>query len=382
MNFVISAEELNHTLSIVRNAVSRTMKPEMQGIHILAEGTGLKLFATDGIVSITGSVPATVLNEGSAIVPLMFADVISKQRGNEITVTLSGNSVQIASAGSRNKRSVSKISLITGEPVIPEDETEPAFIAKAGDLAKNLAEIQYAIAHDETRRVLNGAYLEVDSFGIRLTALDGFRLSSVPVSGSSAVKEKVGGIIPDKAVNLITKVLRVAEDTCEVKVGLDKKGIMVDTGEFRMRSGLIAGEYVDYRRIIPSGFKTEARVSKEDLSGAISRVALFSKENKQTLVTLHFSAESRTLMISANAQIGQAEEEIAMEFIGGQDPENIRIAFNVAYLNDTIRSIESEDLVFHMNGSISPAIINDGQSAKTNLLLPVRTFAAAESASA
>ena len=380
MNFIISAEELNHALSIVRNGVSsRSVKAEMSGIHMIAGKDGLKLFATDGMISITGKVPGTVLNEGSAIIPLMFADVINKMRGNEITVTLSGNSVQIASAGGRGKKSVAKVSIVTGEPSIPDLETETSFVSKAAELAKNLSEIQYAIAKDESRQVLNGAYLEVDPFEIRLTSLDGFRLSSVPVCGTSEVKDKVKGIIPDKAVNLITKVLRAAEDTCDVKVGLNEKGIVVDTGEFMIRSGLIAGEYIDYRRIIPNTFKTEVKVTKEDLSGAISRVALFSKENKQTLVTLNFSAENRSLMISANAEIGRADEEIAAEYIG--EPSDVSIAFNVAYLYDTIRAIESDELVFHMNGSIAPAIINDGQSAKTNLILPVRTFAT-ESASA
>lgn len=379
MNFIISAEELNHALSIVRNGVSsRSVKAEMSGIHMIAGKDGLKLFATDGMISITGKVPATVLNEGSAILPLMFADVINKMRGSGITVALSGNSVQISCADG-GKKSSAKVSLITGEPVIPEEETEISFVSKAGEFAKNLSEIQYAIARDESRQVLNGAYLEVDPSEIRLTALDGFRLSSVPVGGTSEVKDKAKGIIPEKAVNLITKVLRAAEDTCDVKVSLNEKGIVVDTGEFMIRSGLIAGEYIDYHRIIPHDFKTEIRVKKEDLSGAISRVALFSKENKQTLVKLKFSAADRMLMISANAEIGRADEEIEMEYIG--EPADVNISFNVGYLFDTIKAIESDELVFHMNGSIAPAIINDGQSVKTNLILPVRTFET-ESASA
>jgi len=140
-------------------------------------------------------------------------------------------------------------------------------------------------------------------------------------------------------------------------------------GNIRLSSVLLAGEYIDYRRILPGEFKTVAKASRTEVSDAIDRASLMAREGKNNLIKMSFHENS--LRVSSNAEMGDVEEELEAVLNG----ENIDIAFNSKYIVDVIRNVEDEDLYMHFNTSVSPCVVTPISGEEyLYLILPVRVF--------
>jgi DNA polymerase-3 subunit beta len=121
--------------------------------------------------------------------------------------------------------------------------------------------------------------------------------------------------------------------------------------------------------------KIQAKVKKDALMQALGRISVYTTGNKQPAVKLVFS--ENTLKISANSPFGNMEEEIDAEI---QGEGSLKIAFNANYLADTVKAIMMEDVIFKMGTSVSPVVVNDGETEKIELILPVRVYEAEEAA--
>ena len=150
---------------------------------------------------------------------------------------------------------------------------------------------------------------------------------------------------------------------------IDKGRMQCTFGNIRLSSVLLAGEYIDYRRILPSDFKTEALASKTNVQDAIERASLMAREGKNNLIKMSFRDD--ILKISSNAELGDVEEEMETSLNG--DP--IDIAFNARYITDVIRNVPDEDLCMKFNSNVSPCVVVPQRGDDyLYLILPVRVF--------
>ena len=140
-------------------------------------------------------------------------------------------------------------------------------------------------------------------------------------------------------------------------------------GNIRMSSVLLAGEYIDYRRILPTEFKTEARANRVSVQDAIDRASLMAREGKNNLIKMSFRED--LLKITSNAELGDVEEEMEASLVG--DP--VDIAFNARYITDVIRNVSDDDLCMKFNSSVSPCVVVPQTGDEyIYLILPVRVF--------
>ena len=233
-----------------------------------------------------------------------------------------------------------------------------------------ISHVVFAIATDESRQILTGSLLEVNRSEARLVALDGFRLAMYklfqPFELPAGV-EVVSAVIPGKVLNELTKILPDDDAFCTLLI--DKGRMQCTFGNIRLSSVLLAGEYIDYRRILPSDFKTEALANKSNVQDAIERASLMAREGKNNLIKMSFRDD--VLKISSNAELGDVEEEMEASLNG----EPIDIAFNARYITDVIRNVPDEELCMKFNSSVSPCVVVPQKGNDyLYLILPVRVF--------
>lgn len=374
MNIVLFSSEMQRLCNAAKMIAGTNRLTNNAGFKIIADNDGMTIrLACSGFnnsVFLLMNTTGTVIEPGEIDVPLMFADIVAKQNG-DLSISDAGNSVTISS-GSGKKKSISRVSKIGDYSLnIPDAKDDPVFVSKSKTLTDTISSIQYAISTDEGRMVLTGANLEVSGEGARITALDGFRLNSTAVDGEVKPGKEACGIIPGKTLSVAEKLFKmICDSDTDVAVSLGDGRFAFKTEEFVFSGGLLAGEYIDYKRIVPVSFEKQAKVNKSALMDALSRANVVIAGQRQSYLTISF--DEGTAVISSRSEVADVREEVDCEYTGN---EPFAINFNAQYLNDSIKAVKGDSVTIKLNSSVKPAVFcSDEQDTSINLVLPVRTF--------
>lgn len=370
MELTMNAQDLLDGLNIVTRALSaRPAKQILEGVLIEATDSGINLVCSDGNLTIENALTGTVKDTGRAVLPgKLFAELARKLPSGNVTIKVGSNHAAQFRCGAFR-------STVAGMNAMEYPEMAEINAAISVDIQQNrlrdmISRVVFAIASDETRQILTGCLLEISQDQARMVALDGYRLAMQKLSQPFMMpegKDMLKAIIPGRVLSELSRVLP-DEETFATLI-FDKNRMQCQFGNTKLTTVLLAGEYIDYRKILPTTFHTEARVSRHELQDAIDRASLMAREGKNNLVRLGFTEEKLT--IASNAEMGDVYEEMGARLMG--DP--IEIAFNAKYLSDVIRNIAEDELCMKFNTAVSPCIFcpvkGDGF---VYLLLPVRVF--------
>ena len=185
----------------------------------------------------------------------------------------------------------------------------------------------------------------------------------------SDVESSLSAIIPGRAVGDIGKLLKDGQDDfCTLSFQRNRLHInLMGTDIYVV---LVEGEYIDYRRILPTQFTTVLKADLETLRRCVDRAALIAREGSNNLVK--FRMEEGRLFIESNSEIGDVHEEMDAE----QEGNDLTISFNVKYMLDVVRNIEADRVEMCFNTAVTPCVITpEGNRDYLHLVLPVRTQA-------
>ncbi|MBE5768929.1 MAG: DNA polymerase III subunit beta [Clostridiales bacterium] len=370
MIFSMNAQDLLDGLNTVTRALAaRPAKQILEGVLIEAEDSTVVLTCSDGSLSIESTLTAQVTEPGRAVLPgKLFAELVRKLPGGTVNIKVGSNfGASISCMSSKSN--------LAG--MNPAEYPEMAQVNSGvniripqNQLKDMISRVVFAIATDESRQILTGCLLEVDRCEARLVALDGFRLAIQKVYQPFDLpenKELLKAVIPGRVLSELSKILLDEEDRCELL--FDKTRMQATFGNTRLSTVLLAGDYIDYRKILPPAFRTQASANRLEMQNAIDRASLMAREGKNNLVRLSFAGN--TLSITSNAELGDVHEE--MDAIISGDP--IDIAFNAKYIADVIRNISDEDLCMKFNTNVSPCVVTPRSGDQyLYLILPVRVF--------
>ena len=351
MRFGCSASKLIEGLQIVTKALAqRTTNPILEGVLIETDSNQIILTCSDERITIVTRIEARIEEAGRGVAPgKLFNEIIRRLPEGEVMISMNDKFVfNIRSSASKMNISGQDADLFPTLPAI-ENEREVSL-------------------PDDMREVLTGCLLEIENGEVNMVALDGFRLALCRMRCSD-VLEKFSAIIPGRAVSDIGKLLSGDENAFanlsfgggKLHIGLDRTDIYVI---------LVAGQYVNYRQILPKSFATKVVMDLEPFRRCVDRAQLIAREGNNNLLLLRIT--DGELVVEAHSQIGDVHEELDVQ----QDGANMNIAFNVKYLIDVVRYIDAEQIEIHLNNAVSPCIINPvGNSDYIHLVLPVRTSA-------
>ena len=370
MIFSMNAQDLLEGLNTVTRALSpRPAKQILEGVLISAEKNRVLLTCSDGSLTIEYTNEAAIQEEGETVIPgRLFTELIRKMPIGTVSISVAdGRNATIRCMKNRSTLAVMNpveypvgTTLSSGSIVkIPQKK-----------LKDMISHVSFAVATDESRQILTGCLLEVSRSEARIIALDGFRLAMQKLFQPFELPERVEvvkAVIPGKVISELARILQDDESFCNLMI--DNGRLQCTFGNIRLSSSLLAGEYIDYRRILPTEFKTEARANRNAVQEAIDRASLMAREGKNNLIKMSFRQD--VLRITSNAELGDIEEEMEASLNG----DDIDIAFNARYITDVIRNVSDDNLCMRFNTNVSPSVIvpQNGDDY-IYLILPVRVF--------
>ena len=368
MRFTCSASTLIEGLQIAVKALpSRTTNPLLDGILIETGMDEVNLTCSDERITIVTRIEAQVSEEGRGVVPgKLFNEVVRRLSEGDIDIAMNDRfQFTVRGSGSRTNISGSDADLYPALPIIDEEHE----ISLPQDMLKDMIQkTEFAIAAEDMREMLTGAYLEIQNGDVAMVGLDGFRMA-IRRAKCSDVVEKCSAIIPGRAVSDIGKLLSDdPEAFASLSMGGGKLHIRLERTDIFVI--LIGGDYIQYRSIVPPQFATRVTVDLAPFRKAVDRAALIAREGNNNLLVLKISAGE--MAIESRSEIGDVFEKLEVQ----QDGPDMNIAFNVKYLTDVVRSVDVDQIIFSLNSAVSPCIINPvGDPDYIHLVLPVRTGA-------
>lgn len=370
MKFEIESMELNKLLKDVCQCISsKPSVPWMRGLYLNAGSDGkLTAIATNGSQTITKSTEECIVaEEGTAVLEdgKLFQGVVSKLSGLCTVESRDGKKASIRAKGSKT----SMVLQAEGEFAKPAVlEAKVSFTVQGPELGRALKTVKYAISRADSRTSLTGANICVEEGKMQVVGLDGFRMAVVSIMTADGATEKATMIIPGAVVDSI---LAVFTGENEVSIESDGRKVTLTDGETTMQASLLAGEYMDYRRILPKQSAIKVKANTRDLREAVARALLMC--GKSTL--LKFRIDADAISITSNSEIGDSEEKVPCMLEG----EPMEIAFNGRYLAEALSNAESEEVLMKMTTSAAPAVMMAANGGYwLHIVLPVRMVGGAE----
>lgn len=350
MKFYCDQKDFLHALNVVNKAISlNNTLPVLNNILIKAEGKKLFFTSTNLEIAIKYFISADVRNEGAITVPAkLITSYVSLLPTEKIEVSLTeGLSLLLKSSSSQTK-----IKGISADefPLIPQIEKEGSFNIPTKELDRAIIQTVIATSLNPSRPVLTGVYLKSDKDVLKMAATDSYRLAEKRIS----VKGKevsIECIVPARTVQELEKIINKSEEK-ETNVNVSKNQILFQVGAIELISRLIEGKFPDYDRIIPKSSKTKVELSTDDLAVVVKRVALFARENNNS-VKISITHDGKMTISTDETRVGEEKAELNVKMEG----ENNKISLNAQYLLDVLTCIGEEKVLFEMTDKLSPAVV-------------------------
>ncbi|MCH2565675.1 MAG: DNA polymerase III subunit beta [Prochlorococcus sp. ALOHA_A2.0_51] len=385
MKLVCSQAELNTALQLVSRAVaSRPTHPVLANVLLTADaGTDrLSLTGFDLSLGIQTALTASVESSGAITLPARLLGEIVSRLSSDSPITLAtdeaGEQVELkSSSGSYQMRGMSADDF----PELPLVESGKAVKVNAMALLTALRGTLFASSSDEAKQLLTGVHLHFDGKAMEAAATDGHRLAVLSLADALAVETTVSSEMDDEgenfSVTLPSRSLREVERLIAGWRGDDQVSLFCDKGQVVflaadqvVTSRTLDGTYPNYRQLIPDGFARSFDVDRRAFIAALERIAVLADQHNN-VVKVSGDNTSELLQISADAQdVGSGSESLSAEFTG----DAVQIAFNVRYVLDGLKVMDSDRIVLRCNAPTTPAIISpkDDDIGFTYLVMPVQ----------
>ncbi|OLO42134.1 DNA polymerase III subunit beta [Alkalihalophilus pseudofirmus] len=380
MQFVINRDRFVHSVQHVSKAVSsRTTIPILTGIKIVATKEGVTLTGSDSDISIESFIPTEenekvlveVLAEGSIVLQAKyFTEIVKKLPEDQIEITVQDQFATTIRSGS----AVFNLNGLDPEeyPRLPQVEEHHVFRLPQ-DLLKNIIrQTGFAVSTQETRPVLTGVNLTVESGELICTATDSHRLAlrkaKVETNNQELSFENV--VIPGKSLSELSKVL---EDTDElIDVVVTESQVLFRLKNLLFFSRLLDGKYPVTKNMIPTHSKTDFKIKTKPFLQTLERALLLSREGKNNVINLKTLENDQIEITSITPEIGKVTEKIQSSQLTG---EELRISFNGKNVIDALKVVDCDEIHIVFTGAMSPFIIRPTEhDLALHLFSPVRTY--------
>lgn len=363
MKFSCDTKALAEAVAGVSRAVSSTSSvPVLQGILIHAEGFKLELTGYDLEMAITTVVDANVTEPGDIVLPAkLLGDMLRSLPAGESAFESDENLATHISGGITEYDMMG----MSAEdfPELPAPGADLAFEIDAAELAGMIGSTLYAVSTDDKKPAHTGELFAIEPGEVTLVALDGFRLAITrhPVT----TEREINIVVPAKTA---AEVARLMGDSGEpIRIDANRRYAVFSGGAFTVMSRLIEGEFLNYKTVVPEGFKTKVVVDVSAFEKAIERCSIIITERLKNPLRITFSDEG--IDIRCQTPLGRVSDKIEAEVEG----EKVEIGFNYRYLLDALRYSGCDQVVLELSGALSPVKILPAEGDDfLFLVLPVR----------
>ena len=381
MKLICSQTELNSALQLVSRAVaSRPTHPVLANVLLTADaGTGrLSLTGFDLNLGIQTSLSASVDSSGAVTLPArLFGEIVSKLSSDSpITLTSEEDSDQvelISKSGTYQMRGMPAEEF----PDLPLVESGTSLKVSASALVKALKATLFASSSDEAKQLLTGVHLSFDGKSMKTAATDGHRLAVLntdeALDGDLSFDSNSGKFavtLPSRSLREVERLVSSWKNQNSISFFSDKGQVVFLSSDEVITSRTLEGNYPNYSQLIPDDFSKSININRVSLISALERIAVLADQHNK-VVKFSIDQASQKIHITADAlEVGSGSESISASF----DCQDMQIAFNVRYLLDGLKVIESEKVYLKCNSPTTPAVFSpfDSEDGFIYLVMPIQ----------
>ncbi len=366
MKTIVLRSGIVEAISAVGRAAGGDSLPALKHVLIEAQNNKLVFKGTNLEIAIQHTISAKVIEVGKVTVPARaFAEVLATLRSERINLEQKGDNLALTSD---NYRATFQGLPAEDFPLIPKIKNDGACIeCKAGALRDALGAVLIATEFSDLRPELNSVLFHFSPERIVLAATDSFRLAEQQISPSQFSASGVNefrALIPLKTSQ---ELLRLLGEQETAKVYADDNQILVAVGASECISRLVDGTFPEYSAIIPSSFKSELVVGREELIEAIKLAGVFNDRNSE--VRFAYARERKALEVSAAAQGVGENVYVLPAAIRGEDGD---VLFNGRYINDMLRVARGSEIFLGLNDEAAPALLrSQGDASYYYIVKPI-----------
>ena len=365
MRFTCEKSVLVSGLNIAsRTVAQKSSLSVIEGI-LCRTGIGLSLTGYNMETAITYEIPAEVTEPGECILPAkLFGDIVRRLPEGPVTVMVDESFKVSIRAGFASFTITAESS--DDYPELP-DVGEGRGIQIPQNILKSLISgTIFAVSENQSRPIHTGVRFEVEDHSISAIAVDGFRLARRTWHPEVSTGRSLAFVVPAAALKEVEKILTDSEEMATFTLGT--RHIMFRIGTATLICRLLEGDFLDWKKVVPTNCPVKLVAHVSDLSSSIERVGLIVSEKFKSPVRCVFS--NQVLLLRTNTTIGAAEDQCA---IAG-DGKELEIGFNVRYLADALKAVPSEEVTLELTNGLSPIVLTpvDNKLDFAYMVLPVR----------
>src|SRR5690625_3636544 len=377
MKFQISRTLLLNSINQVAIAIStRTAIPILTGIKLEITEEGLTLTGSDSNISIESFIPTETeehinienIVPGSIVLQAnIFPQIIRKLPEDTVYIEADDQlNVSIRSGNAHfnlNGQSASEY------PQLPVVDDENNFAIQADLLKTLIRQTVFAVSTMETRPILTGVQLILEGSKLKFIATDSHRLATKAVTIDQNNADDLTAVIPGKSLNELSKILN---DDEMINISLTNNLILFKSESLHFLSRLLDGKYPETSRLIPDEEATTLHVKTNQFIHTIDRASLLASQDRNQVVKLETKDNNVIEISSESLEIGNVVEKVTIKEHTG-DP--LEISFSAAYMTESLRTIESDEIIITFSGPMRPFVLKPvNDDSVLQLILPVRTF--------
>ena len=365
MRFTCEKNMLVMGLNIAgRTVAQKSSLSVIEGILCKA-GQNLSLTGYNMETAITYEIESDVSDVGECILPAkLFGDIVRRLPEGPVTVVVDENYKVSIRAGYASFT----ISAESAEdyPELPDVGDGRAVHIPQNQLKNLISGTIFAVSENQGRPIHTGVKFEVTDTAITAVAVDGFRLARRTYHPEEGTGREMNFVVPAAGLKELEKILTDCDDAVTFTLGT--KHILFQVGSATLVCRLLEGEFLDWRRVVPTNCPVKLVANVGDLASSVDRVGLIVSEKYKSPVRCVFG--NQELLMRTSTTIGAAEDRCSL----AGDGQELEIGFNVRYLADALRVIPSDEVTLELTNGLSPIVLTpvDDKEDFAYMVLPVR----------
>lgn len=347
-----------------RAAAAKSPNPALEGLLIEA-ANGVKVTGYDLVKGVYTSFAADVAEPGSVVLTArLFESIIRSLPDGIVTITSDKNNMTRIVCGNADF----SIMGIDPEnfPELPAVDRQKSIKIPQKTMREMIDQTIFAVSDNEARPVYTGALFEIGGGKLTVVSVDGYRLAMRKEDIVSEGDQNFSFIAPGTALQDLVKMCTDSDD--DVTIVLGAKNISFSVGSYVLITRRLEGEFLDYKKAIPSEFTYHLKVKRSSILSAVDRVSLIIDDRiKNPLRCVFGSGKVNMYCVTA---LGKGEDICEYQGDGG----DLEIGFNNRYLLDALKAAPADELALGLSSGSSPCVIvpTDGSDKFLYMILPVR----------
>ena len=372
MKFSCNQDTFSKYLNILSRVVSsKPGLPILNNIFLETQKGKLIMKSTDLELSITTWIGADVKDDGKITLPAkQLSEFVNSIPEEVVNVEVEKQNFNI----STSNNSASFNTMPSDDfPSIPdvEKKAEPFIQINSADLVMAINRVAFAAATDDIKPVLTGVKVEIGEEEVSFIATDGLRLSKQVIKTSKGGKKKEF-LVPVRAFMELSHVINEMEgdeDLISIYLIEDKNQVLFRVGDIDLISRLIDGEFPEYQQIIPTGYKTNCEIQREEFLNSLKVVNIIARSVLGNKMILDISPKENKIALSATqADLGKNESNFECKVEG----DELKIAFSSKLLTDILNHVDSGDVIFECSEAVRPGVFKiKGDDNFIHLVMPM-----------